>query len=146
MTRQHSEQYNKMRWQGYIKKKKAFPMHLQICSVSETSGNFAQIFCRIWMQTEQVFSRRSVYGARRGSGVFSRASRLWRLWHAQRREPVCERTLCFEKGGPLPRTIHTSSSLAVWISGTQISLNICGMSCFCEVRFTQSSTEKMNLI
>lgn len=34
-----------------------------------------------------------------------------------------EQTLCFEKRGPLLRTIRTSSSLTVWISGSQISLS-----------------------
>jgi len=60
-------------------------------------------------------------------------------------ETKCVSERCFEKGGPLPRPIRTSRSLAVRIPGTQISLSI-SMECRASVKFTQSNTEKMNLI
>lgn len=96
--------------------------------------------------TEKVYARRSLYGARHDFVVYLGASRWCHLWHIQGRERA---NVCFESGSPLLWMILTSSSFAVWISGTQISPgpghNISGMSCFHETQFTRFSSEKMNL-
>lgn len=69
-------------------------------------------------QVEKVFCRRSLYGARQASGVYSRASRSWHGdTHRREERSVLRREApCFERSAHHPLSPY-------WIAGTQISLS-----------------------